>query len=235
MTVTLDKTGVPARPSTPDVALPDVSPRMVGRRRRPGPQGLRTAVCIIAMALTAGLALAACGGRHSGLAVASQGSTRRGPAGVEFVGFVGFELLGISRPAGARVRAVHAASRRDGLPRPQQQRELPSQRKTNLVERPSPVPGGPYGLQRPAPERRQRADPGPVATDPEHHGGVRPLHAPPWSAGLARPHLRYPRAPCFQYKRRPEFATVHWRDPRMYTPAGQLRQPARVARLVQLL
>ena len=72
--VTLDKTGVPARPSTPDVALPDFSPRMVGRRRRPRPQGVRTAAGIIAMALTAGLGLAACGGGHSGLAVASRSS-----------------------------------------------------------------------------------------------------------------------------------------------------------------
>ena len=77
MTVNLDKTGVPARPSTPDVALPDVGTRMVGRRRWPRPQGARIAAGIIAMALTAGLGLAACGGGHSGLAVASRGSTSR--------------------------------------------------------------------------------------------------------------------------------------------------------------
>ena len=234
MTVNLDKTGVLARPSTPDVALPDVSPRIAGRLWRPRPQGARTAAGIIATALAAVLCLGACGGGHSGLAVASGGSTSRA-AGVGLVGFFELELVGFTRPAGARIRAVHAASRRDGLPRSQQQRELPSQRETSLVEQPSPVPGRPDRLQRPAPERRQRADPGPVATNPEHHGGVRPLHAPAWGAELARPHLRYPRPPCFQYKRRPEFATVHRRDPRMQTPPGQLRQPARVARSVQLL
>jgi hypothetical protein len=75
MTVNFDKTGVPARPAARDVALPGFGARMAGRRRQPRPQGARTAAAIIAMALTAGLGLAACGGGPSGLAVASRAST----------------------------------------------------------------------------------------------------------------------------------------------------------------
>ncbi len=205
MTVNLDKTAAQARPSTPELAMPDGTARALGGLRRGRPHRARTAAGIVAAALPAVLGLSACGGGNSGSAVASEGvtSTTQTPSGSSA------ELVGPASPAGARIRAVHAASRRDGLPRPQQQRELPSQRETNLVEQPPPVPGGPDRLQRPAPERWQRADPGPVATDPEHHGGVCPVHAPPRGAELARPDLRSPWPSCFQYKRRPEFARVH--------------------------
>jgi hypothetical protein len=75
MTANLDKTAVQARPSTPDVAIPDGTARVVGRLRRGRPHRARTAAGIVATALPSVLSLAACGGGHSGPAVASEGST----------------------------------------------------------------------------------------------------------------------------------------------------------------
>ena len=77
MTVNLDKTGVPARPSMRNAALPDVCAGIVGGLWRRRPQGARTAAGIIAMGLAALLGLGACGGGHSGLAVASEASSSR--------------------------------------------------------------------------------------------------------------------------------------------------------------
>ncbi len=90
----------------------------------------------------------------------------------------------------ARLHPLHALARRADVPRPRQQRTDPKDPGTEREEERSlPVRLGRQRLRPPAPKwRRQRRDPGRDRARLDPVSTIRPLHAQPRGAQLARTH-----------------------------------------------
>jgi hypothetical protein len=169
--------------------------------RRPRRRIARTAAAIV----VAGLAL---------LAAACSVQQQRQPVVRRFRRLTEHEQVS-ELPVSDRLLPLHALARCAELPRPPRQRTSPEDQRAAPRGQRLPPPGGPDCLPGPVPAQRRprrgahqrftrtmRGDrklpAGTGAGGDDRAADIRPVHALPRTADLARPHPRFRRAPWFQ-------------------------------------